>query len=201
MNFSTPPELAALEGMLSGLRPAASGVDRDRLMFLAGQASVAPAAKVPSTLSSRVWKSISTLTTAAAVVLAAGCWSLWQENTALRTLAFNAPSVPSRTLPDPTETASPAMSPSQSTMISQSPIASTRDEKPSGPATYLQLRTRIQQYGIEALATNEPVATGSQAPAATYESLLDEFQLSPRKADTSRNPPALPRRDTLGEKS
>lgn len=201
MNFSSPPELAALEGMLSGLQPAASGIDRDRLMFLAGKASAAPAAKAPVMSASRVWKSISALATAAAVVLSVGCWNLWQENAALRTMALDTPAVPLQTLPAPAESLSPAMPLPRSTMTAQSPTVSTPDEKLTGPATYLQLRTRIQQFGVEALATNEPVATGKQAPAATYESLLDEFQLRPRKSDASRNPPAVPQRDTLGEKS
>jgi len=41
-----PGELKALEAALGGLKPAAGAIDRDRLMYLAGQASVEPASRI-----------------------------------------------------------------------------------------------------------------------------------------------------------
>jgi hypothetical protein len=62
-------ELAAAEAMLGSLTPAASSVDRDRLMFLAGRASAERLAP-PRHRSAWLWPSATAaMTTAAAVLL------------------------------------------------------------------------------------------------------------------------------------
>ena len=68
MSMSEGPlnaELAAVEATLAGLVPAESSLDRDRVMYLAGRASVRPA-KSP-----RLWQATSVAATLAACALGA----------------------------------------------------------------------------------------------------------------------------------
>lgn len=62
------PEMSPFETRLRGLRPAASGLDRDRLLFDAGRASRLPA----------LWPAASLLACAA---LVAACLAWWSEYT------------------------------------------------------------------------------------------------------------------------
>jgi len=77
-----PPELAALEGRLAGLQPAALNLDRDRLMFAAGQAAAEAKYKLVTPhvggANRWFWPSATALMTAASVMLAA--MLVWRED-------------------------------------------------------------------------------------------------------------------------
>ena len=60
------PDLAGVEAALAALRPSPSALDRDRLMFLAGQA----AGRRRARLAARMWAGTSAVATIAACVLA-----------------------------------------------------------------------------------------------------------------------------------
>jgi hypothetical protein len=67
------PELQAIEAEWARLRPRTDRIDRDRLMFLAGQASVAEQAELPRSSRLRVWfwpTSFAGMTAVAAVLFA-----------------------------------------------------------------------------------------------------------------------------------
>ncbi|MEX2091780.1 MAG: hypothetical protein WD971_03835 [Pirellulales bacterium] len=74
---SLSAELAALERQLTGLTPMAPSIDRDRLMYSAGRASVGRAAG-PSWAGSKLWPTATALATAASVVLAT--MLVWQRD-------------------------------------------------------------------------------------------------------------------------
>jgi hypothetical protein len=72
---SLPRELAELERQLASLTPAAPNIERDRMMFAAGVASMRPGRPgyiaEPSWLGVRFWQSATAVATAASLLLAA----------------------------------------------------------------------------------------------------------------------------------
>jgi hypothetical protein len=77
-----PPELAALEGRLASLQPSALQLDRDRLMFAAGQAAAEAKYNLVTPhvggANRWLWPSATALMTAASVMLAA--MLVWKED-------------------------------------------------------------------------------------------------------------------------
>ena len=66
-------ELSAVEAALGSLRPTPTGVDRDRLMYLAGQAAASRSRGGRRPLADRLWA----CATAASLLMAVGFASLW----------------------------------------------------------------------------------------------------------------------------
>ncbi len=103
-------ELAATEVSLSSLTPAASRVDRDRLMFLAGRAS---AERNPTTRHRNVTTWLWPCTTAVSLLVAATSGLLWAAggNVRIAERVMNAsPNGPPATLDLPAVAASPSSS-------------------------------------------------------------------------------------------
>lgn len=196
MNFSVPPELATLEVALSDLQPVDAACDRDRLMFLAGQASALRSAVV------RPWvrKVFTGFTIMATLLLGYGCWSLWQENSALRSLAQAAVSTPEKRL-----AASEEVKPDQTQLplIAGQRVDSKSTAAPtvprslrSGPMSYVQLCDEALQLGIEGQVSKpQPVPRNSNSSPieptdASYASLIKELRL-PAPVEEPPEPPAF----------
>jgi hypothetical protein len=73
-NHELNGELAAVEAALASLEPAVSSIDRDRMMFLAGRASVARSSPPPDR---RIVPWLWPVTTAASICIAIGFGSLF----------------------------------------------------------------------------------------------------------------------------
>ena len=180
----TPPELRPIEQTLASLAPAPPRVDRDRLMFLAGQASVISDSRPPTSdlrlPTHRAW--------------------LWPASTAALAATLLALAVALLVRTAPTETivyrdrlvTAPAAAP-QSPLSVQPPAppllaAAASRTTPSNLSSHNYLRTRdvALRHGLDALGTF-PSAGGDDSPVPTYRSLLDSF--SPARPRAPREPP------------
>jgi hypothetical protein len=126
-----PDELTALEAALRGLQPPAARIDRDRLMYLAGQASVSPNVKKPVAWG---WP----LVTAASLLLA---------------LSFGVQLVHLSKSGDRSTIARTGSNP-PSDQLASLPIGVAVAARPSASAdefTYLQLRNTVLDHGVDAL--------------------------------------------------
>ena len=176
--FRLPAELAGLERQLSELRPAAPRVDRDRLMFAAGQASATrPKWLVePSWLGARFWPTAAATLAAASIALAAVV--AWQS-TELAAIKQHddASSVAMAKVDEPLADDVP-------TEIG--PLADRWPWLDQTPPGYLGLRYVALTRGVGALERPlPPTANGDldEAPPATSRTLLKE--LLPQAAPAS----------------
>ncbi len=186
----TPAEQAAIERVLASTSPAPPRLDRDRLMFLAGAASVdcdlrPPTSDLRPLAADR--RHLNTRTAwrwpAATAALAATSLAL-----AIVLLTRLAPSERIVYVPQPVELASgglqspepvamvPINTPAPSTSEYRSPTSHTASYAPG----YLRTRDVALRLGLDALGTL-PSGASADAPAPTYRSLLESLT------------PALPR--------
>ena len=166
-----PPELAGLEEQLAAMSPNAPRIDRDRLMFAVGAASVRPGRlgniAEPSWLGGRLWPAAGAMMTAATVVLAA---MLLRQRDADHEMA----AMPSSAeIAATTEAAEPAVGPS---------LLLPSDRIPPG---YLGVRYVALTQGVGALDEETSVSSGLNGdvrPPATSRELLEE--LLPKEAQS-----------------
>jgi hypothetical protein len=138
------PSLGPLESALANLKPAPTALDRDRLMFRAGQ------------LSTR-WHWVWPASTAALFVMSLALAGV---------LAFR-PTAPEsvRVVYVPIETSPPVSSPRQP-VPAPTPATSTADvPAPPASAPYLSLRGQVLRFGVESLPDPPPLATETPAPS------------------------------------
>jgi hypothetical protein len=160
-------ELDGFERALATLTPAASGVDRDQLMFLAGRASV-EAAGTPRR-GGRLWPAAAMMSTVAAGVLAV-------------LLTVEVRRQPPRT-PIAADQREPAEKPILDENVNEGPGKSAVQPTPGEvdlqtlalatserwrQSNYVQLQQLALAHGVEALPL--PVHTGSSSPAPPGES-------------------------------
>ncbi len=146
-------ELKGLERSLAGLRPAPAGIDRDELMFKAGQAAatgragLAPNAAVLAVL----------------VAAFAGAGTTWLAR----------PAAPERIVQVTVE--KPVLR-----VVELSPMmpAGERPERSVARADYLELRDRVLAEGMDALPPLGPA--GGAAPGGTLDDLWRDFGIPPR---------------------
>ncbi|HEV2970971.1 MAG TPA: hypothetical protein VGY55_13445 [Pirellulales bacterium] len=157
-----PSDLKPFEAALGALVPAASRVDRDRLMYLAGAAG----ATIPSPARfPRLHRAFWPCATAAMALIALGLGGL---------LAFRQPQ--ERIV----YVSHPAAGADQPT----SPFAAQQNEDPepkiasrsgASDAGYLVLREQVLQRGVDALDVPAPSANGANPSDVRNRTLLKEF--------------------------
>jgi len=194
----TPAEQAAIEQSLAALVPAPPRVDRDRLMFLAGVASVTSDSRLsapePRTLNpdapapaegsgfrvrgSILWPATSAALAATSLALAI---ALLARPTPTERIVYR-----DQPIVIAAETQSPAGHPLQPTP----PLletAANRTITPGVPAhNYLRTRDVALRYGLDALGTFRS-AGGDDSPVPTYRTMLES--LSPSRPRTAGDTP------------
>ncbi len=154
-------DLKAFEAALGSLQPAARPIDRDRLMFLAGQASASNSVERPAIDSPQVAKRRSwgwPLATAVSLLLSISLMGrVAYLSSALERLAANRPATTQQ--------------------IALADIASAMNAKHevrlSAEANYLALRNAVVNSGVDALPVSHN--TGETVPAQRSESALGIF--------------------------
>lgn len=204
MDQHTPDddELGRFASALSALAPRESRIDRDRLMFLAGQQSAA----VPRTGRRWLWPAATAVSTVAAVVLAV-LLALRPEPAVVqivrnvyvdRSAPPAAETAPAKPLPDsPAIIAEAPAPPRRSPVEPWRPLRESAADLPSfdadRPAGYLALRQRVLAYGVDALSPPAPspaLASALQSRPETYGQLREEYLPRP-DAETIRSSPPL----------
>lgn len=198
LKLSAPraPELGKLEAALAELAPRAVSLDRDRLMYLAGQASVATSGsgirenseRNPQPTSDfsrsrlravarRGWRwpvafsGMSALAAALLVILVSRPPRVVERvvrvTVPVADVADKYPEAPS---PD---SQAPRVAVPEQHLASDSPrVAADRDRRPSPPA-YRDLRNRVLAMGIETW-TSQPSEGGNSSPPETYRDMLND---------------------------
>ena len=151
-----PAELAALEKQLAAFAPMAPRVDRDRLMFAAGRASVGHSTGT-SWAGSKFWPAATVLATAASILLATMfVWQRAESGSTAELLVADANYV--------------------KPMSTKHDDWRWSDRLPSG---YLGVRQMALTRGVGALEYELPAADGIEAgessPPATARELMREF--------------------------
>lgn len=142
------PQLAGVEAALAGLQPARSALDRDRLMYLAGQAAGHRRARRAAWIGAGT----SLAATLAACVLGAALVQRLGSERDLQTA--NVPA---------TQLAQPGVS----------SWAANPPESRDGDASYLELRQLVLTRGVEAMPEIAPsTATKDQPPAPSQRRML-----------------------------
>jgi hypothetical protein len=193
------PELEALEGQLRGMTPAPLRVDRDRLMFVAGQAAGAVSAETgramydesgrplyiagPSWVGRRFWPAATFTMTAATLLLAT--MLVWQRQTV---------GVASQsTLSLPTTLQASEQPPEA---ITHSPVqfaTSTRDFRAFQQPTsgYFGIRYAALIRGVDALEASSPDSADDADPSnntpQTQRNILEELLPSARRQINPRS--------------
>lgn len=150
-------EREPLESALAGLQPAPAALDRDRLMFAAGQAA-APRR-------SWLWP-----TSAAALV----CLSLGLGAAlAMRPAPVETVRVVYLPAPEPTNVTPPLPVPDRTPLPTPPPDADARvaDTTTLSGGDYLQLRRQVLRFGVESLPEAPPLTSGTKA--LSIDSLLE----------------------------
>jgi hypothetical protein len=157
-------ELSDVENALASLTPKSSGIDRDRLLFLVGQAS---ASQLPLTTPSRIrlWQLTSALSTTAAVVLGVMLAVRGQPE-----VIHEIPSVTHNTIESPAEVTPDRtlkLDNQQPTPYSP-PLSYLFFENEWSPLqSYLRRREIILKHGIDALTYLDPIPTGNSQKQTT----------------------------------
>jgi hypothetical protein len=145
---SPDPELKAIEAALGSLVPARSGIDRDRVMFRAGQASARP-----SRFGLLTWNLIAA--SLALVAVGEGILlahrpprQIVKEMVVVREPAPVVPPV------EPSVAEAPASLPSQSSLS-------------LGQSTYERLTSQVLRYGLDGLPASPTVAWPAAGPRPT----------------------------------
>jgi hypothetical protein len=136
-----PPDLKAFEAALSGLIPAASRLDRDRLMYQAGAASAAPATNHPAIRTSRHPMMLWPAATAALLVVALGLGTL---------VALRRPEDRIVYVDRPAAKSNQGTSPALAVQFPRIEPAIPRALDPPS-AGYLALREQVLRLGVEAI--------------------------------------------------
>jgi hypothetical protein len=143
-NRLTPPE-HELESALLGLQPAAASINRDRLMFRAGQASVR--------CNSRLWQGATALLAVACIV-------------SLVTPPFSRDTEPADIHANQHDISSPQ------SLASAQPSDWNHDRR-LADASYLKLRRAVLNRGLDALAASARASSPDTERAKTFDQLLD----------------------------
>jgi hypothetical protein len=156
--------LSDIEDALASLVPKASGIDRDRLLFLAGQAS---ASQLPQTSPSRIrlWQITSALSTTAAVVLGIMLAVRGQPEVIheIQYVTRNTNESPTAVSPDRTL----EIENQQSTPDSPPLSYHSFDNEWSPQQSYLRRRAIALNRGIDALTYLDPIPTGNSQKQTT----------------------------------
>jgi hypothetical protein len=193
-------ELSDIEDALSSLVPKSSGIDRDRLLFLAGQAS---ASQLPHTMPRRIrlWQITTTLSTTVAVTLGVMLAVRGQPEVVheIQYVTRNTIESPEEIVSDrPVETGN-----QQSTPYSPSPSYLFFENDWSPQQSYLRKREIALNRGIDALTFLDPVSSGNserlttpQAPITYWNGLQrlleqDQNNESEKQATPRRLPEKL----------
>ena len=170
-----PQELTSIERALGSLVPRPSGIDRDRLLFLAGRASVENA---PAAVFGRwAWPAATLLSSATAAVLLVLLLSRPAVDGGAQIARGNDSSAqqaqPQLTLETKTDHPAGSREPGSSDDTAGPPVfgfagaaAPKRGELPDQP-NYLQLRAYVLAYGVEALPVREPAGSADRPASAT----------------------------------
>lgn len=171
-------ELSELEAALGGLLPRPSRLDRDRLLFLAGQAS---ASSSPASAEQRerpnrrhwIWPAISALSTAAAVVLAVLLVMRPGPQVVREIVYVERPEPLDEAAEEPHDDGSPAIEAlgPMDLANNESPPAGTGRVGPN----YLELRRRVFEVGLAALPDPQPVSGSLGETPATQREMMREF--------------------------
>jgi hypothetical protein len=190
------PDLQAIESQLARLTPVAAQVDRDRLMFEAGRVAARPSRlgrldvarwpgyiAGPSWHAGLVWPAMTTLTTAASLLLAVSL--IWQRHSlevALKERSQQTISVAQVGEQRPAEASSTNTRPSLATaewMYSRQPVPG-----------YLRIRYAALTRGVNAIDTgpaNSGVGDSTGALDQTQREMLDELLPSAKSKKHSKS--------------
>ncbi len=147
------PDLEAMEAAFSSLRPAPSGVDRDRLMYLAGQAATGSGSADVRPPRAGWWWPCSTAASLLVAVTFAGLW-LSRGEPEVRVVFRERPVA----VPQPTEQLDEATD-----VVDASPRKSWQTD-------YLRLRRLVMTQGVEAMP--EKAATAADVETLRWRSGL-----------------------------
>ncbi|MCH7687962.1 MAG: hypothetical protein IH899_14990 [Planctomycetes bacterium] len=156
--------LSDIEDALFSLVPKSSGIDRDRLLFLAGQAS---ASQLPHTMPRRIrlWQITSALSTTAAVVLGV-MLAVRGQPEVIHEIQFvnrNTNESPAAVSPDRTL----KIENQQSTPYFPPPSYLSFENEWSPQQSYLRRREIALNRGIDALTYLDPIPTGNSQKQTT----------------------------------
>jgi len=196
-------DLSELERTLRSLRPASPQLDRDRLMFLAGQASAAPLSATVKALRPRAaifWPSA----TAAMTLVSLGLGM---------TLALRPPTIVERvvqvpapvrvvqeiTLPDP----KPARIESSNAVAEAPSRQSKTVATVSGGGQYLRLRDQAIAHGIDFVDSLAPVTRTTKSPTShdSRQELLEQMLRRQKSEDHAAPGPLLNLLLNLGDET
>lgn len=169
-------ELRELESALASMSPRASGIDRDRLLFMAGQVSPQSDAVVsaPRRRYRWIWPAVSAVSTAAAVVLGV-LLALRPEPRIVREVVYI--DRPAEASAESTNArSSPETEPLWPSSVTAGAESDTWPRDRGLPKhNYLELRRRVFEVGLAALP--EPSLTGGSTddPPPTRGEMLREF--------------------------
>jgi hypothetical protein len=164
---TSDPKLEALEKSLTALVPVPGRIDRDQLLFRAGQASVRSR--------SWLWPTTTGLLAAAACVLGTAL-ALRPAPATIERIVYVPVSQPVvASVPKPANVNSTSFSPSSSTNEDFGNLWASSSE-------YLQQRNQAIRWGVEALPPAPPMTASMQTPSV--ESMLG---LPEKKADRLEN--------------
>lgn len=165
------PELGKLEAALAELTPRAVSLDRDRLMYLAGQASVGTLASPRGWRWPAAFSGMSALAATLLIMLVSRPPRIVERVVRVAVPAASAADErPEALSPD---SPAPRVAAREQYLATDSPrIAVDRDRRPSPPA-YRDLRDRVLAMGIETW-TSQPSEGGKSSPPETYRDMLND---------------------------
>ena len=177
-----PPELKAFEAELSALVPRADGLDHDRLMFLAGQASASKSRPVTGLVWPAAFGGMTMVATTLAVILFVRPAPEVIERIVrveVEPVRVEKPSTSENAAPAPVRTASPPALSSEPPSFLASLLfsrLSESDSRDSWKTSYPALRDRILAQGVDSWP--QPVSqgdTGPTKPPLTNRQLFEEL--------------------------
>ena len=180
------PDLAAIERQLARMTPAAPRIDRDRLMFEAGRASVAQPERpgyvtAPFRLGRHIWPAATAMMTAASLLLAI---MLFDQHQSLQLALNNQPAI----VPIQTARQPPAAAP----QIARPQLTSATWLAARAPRTgYLGTRFVALTRGVAALDNGDAsgIGNGESSPAIfpTSKQILNELLPKSSRTDTPKS--------------
>lgn len=161
--------------MLGKLLPRPSRLDRDRLLFLAGQASVCSPAPLRQPERRRwLWPAVSAVSTAAAIALAV-LLALRPEPRVVREIVYLGRPEPSRAETEEPGVVAPEFARKAFGSTGRAMAESTGSGGGFTGPNYLELRRRVFEVGLAALPEPAPSSGGPNEAAATQREMLREF--------------------------
>ena len=171
-----PAELAAVERTLAGVAPAPPQIDRDRLMFLAGVASVTPGSAGPSPSQARAWFWPASTAALAATSLALALALLVRPDPPQRIVYLDRPATNPAAPPAPRTPEPP--------LVARAIVGRSAPSSELPANNYVRSRDVALRLGLDALGS-PAIGGGGNLPAPTYRSWLESFV-----APTPRTSPA-----------